>query len=151
MEALLSCARNQGNARGATLYTTLFSCHNCARHIIAAGIERVVYIEPYPKSKAIKLHDDAISLDFFNPEKKHQTVCFEPFVGVGPRRFFDLFSMWLGSGNRLVRKDSEGKPLEWKPENGNLRLQMLPVCYLDLELSACDKFKNVVQRQGGKK
>ncbi len=52
MEALLSCARNGTATRGATLYTTTFPCHNCAKHIIAAGIVRVVYVEHYPKSQA---------------------------------------------------------------------------------------------------
>lgn len=149
MEALLSCARNHGNTRDATLYTTTFPCHNCARHIIAAGIVRVVYIEPYEKSKAIKLHDEAISLSFFSDQEGASKVCFEPFVGVGPRRFFDLFSMRLGSGNKLIRKDSEGKVLKWKPKNGNLRLQMLPSSYLDLELDSCDKFSNVYNKMKG--
>jgi len=152
MEALLSCARNQGNTRGATLYTTTFPCHNCARHIIAAGIVRVVYIEPYEKSKATELHKEAISLSFFSDQKSASKVCFEPFVGVGPRRFFDLFSMRIGSGNKLIRKDSKGKVLKWKPGNGNLRLQMLPSSYLDLEFGSCDKFSNVYNKmQGGKK
>lgn len=61
MEALLFCARNTLSVRGATLYTTTFPCHNCAKHIIAAGIRKVVYVEPYPKSKAFEFHDDSIS------------------------------------------------------------------------------------------
>lgn len=39
---------------------TTFPCHYCARHIVAAGIYEVQYIEPYPKSKALQLHADAI-------------------------------------------------------------------------------------------
>lgn len=54
MEALLSCARSNVSAHGATLYCTTFPCHNCAKHVVAAGITRVVYIEPYPKSKALR-------------------------------------------------------------------------------------------------
>jgi len=140
MEALLSCARTHGNTRGATIYTTLFCCHNCAKHLIAAGITRVVYIEPYLKSKAIELHDDAISLGFYDEKDNPSTICFEPFVGVGPRRFFDLFSMRLGSGNRLIRRNSDGKTLPWEPEKGILRLQMLTRSYLDLEYNACHQF-----------
>lgn len=50
MEAILGLARHQGvSSNGCTLYTTTYPCHNCARHIIAAGIKRVVYIEPYEK------------------------------------------------------------------------------------------------------
>src|SRR5439155_301649 len=47
MEALLSCARNGISPRDGTLYSTTFPCHNCAKHIAAAGIARVVFVEPY--------------------------------------------------------------------------------------------------------
>jgi len=33
------------------------------QHIVVAGVRRVVYIEPYKKSQAIRLHGDAITLD----------------------------------------------------------------------------------------
>ena len=83
MEALLSCARNTVNTRGATLHSTTFPCHNCAKHIIAAGVARVVYIEPYPKSKTAEFHSDAVTFGFSD---ETNAVHFEPFVGVGPRR-----------------------------------------------------------------
>src|ERR1039458_5091104 len=106
MEALLSCARNGVSTVGATLYSTTFPCHNCAKHIIAAGIRRVVFIEPYLKSRAINFHDEAIEIaypvlshqDQENSDKiLNQKVRFEPFFGVGPRKFFDLFSMDIRS------------------------------------------------------
>lgn len=107
MEALLSCARNGLPTVGATLFCTTFPCHNCAKHIVAAGLQRVVYVEPYPKSKALQFHNDSISTGGGGGN----LVRFEPFVGIGPRRFFDLFSMHLGSSYPLVRKDNEtGKP-----------------------------------------
>ena len=137
MEALLSCARNNLSARGGTIYCTTFPCHNCAKHIIAAGIERVVYIEPYQKSKAAEFHGDSICLGF---TERKDLVGFEPFVGIGPRRFFDLFSMRLGSGEELRRKDSDGRTVPWKPEEARLRLRMLPCSYLDLELVASAMF-----------
>lgn len=56
MEAMLSCARIGISTKDATLYGTTYPCHNCAKHIIATGITRVVYIEPYPKSKALEFH-----------------------------------------------------------------------------------------------
>ena len=43
------------------MYVTTFPCHNCAKHIIAAGLERVVYLEPYPKSRAKTLYDEDIT------------------------------------------------------------------------------------------
>ena len=44
MDALLACARTGTSPVGGILFTTTFPCHNCARHILAAGIKRVVYI-----------------------------------------------------------------------------------------------------------
>jgi len=74
-------------------------------------------------------------------------VCFQPFMGVGPRRFFDLFSMRLGSGYKLRRKDEEtGKVLEWREENnGVLRSQLLPCSYLELEHLANRKFNECLK------
>jgi len=142
MEALLSCGRARVSPVGGTLFSTTFPCHNCAKHIVAAGIHRVLFIEPYQKSKAAEFHSDSISVGF--DESEHSVsadnVRFEPFVGVGPRRFFDLFSMRLGSGFRIHRKDSDGYALEWKPETSQLRLEMLPVSYLDLEIWASELF-----------
>jgi deoxycytidylate deaminase len=144
MEALLSCARCSLSTRGATMYTTTFPCHNCAKHIVAAGVSKVLYIEPYPKSKAAEFHSDSISLGF---TQGNNTVQFEPFVGIGPRRFFDLFSVRLGSGYPVRRKDEEGHAVEWKPEGSRLRIQMLPASYLELELLASSRFNALTQRR----
>jgi deoxycytidylate deaminase len=152
MEALLSCARARVPVVDGHLFSTTFPCHNCAKHIIAAGIRRVVFIEPYPKSKAAEFHDDSIELlgvsggaaDAAVGAKK---VSFEPFVGVGPRRFVDLFSTQLGSGYPVKRKDQAGKGLAWPPTVGKaeLRLQMLPMSYLELELVAANDFNAAVE------
>lgn len=144
MEAVLACARNGVNSRGATLYCTTFPCHNCAKHIIAAGIHRVVYIEPYEKSKAEKLHDDAMVVGF---SKKKNVVRFEPFVGLGPRRFLDLFSMRLGSGYFLQRKNEKQRVMDWRLEKARARLQMLPKSYLDLEFLASDLFSKFMPKE----
>ena len=151
MDALLTCARNNISSRGATLFATTFPCHNCAKHIIAAGISRVVYVEPYPKSRALEFHQDSVQ-DGFDKEANDSEefsenyakndkpkVKFEPFVGVGPRRFFDLFSMKQGSGFPLKRKDKEtGNTLQFKPEHGNIRIPQLPWSYLEREEFASD-------------
>ncbi|MDI6450113.1 anti-phage dCTP deaminase [Anaerobaca lacustris] len=137
MEALLFCARNTVDARGATLYTTTFPCHNCAKHIIAAGIRRVVYVEPYPKSKALEFHDEAIAQ---GEASDTNLITFEPFVGIGPRKFFDLFSMRLSTGFELVRKDEKGAILTWQRNQGCARMQMVPWSYLDHETEAARRF-----------
>jgi hypothetical protein len=97
----------------------------------------VVYVEPYPKSKAAEFHSDSITLGF---SESSNTVRFEPFVGVGPRRFFDLFSMHLGSGYPMKRKDRQGLALHWEPEGSKLRTQLLPCSYIDLETLAAAMF-----------
>lgn len=139
MEAILSCARIGVSTVRASLYCTTFPCHNCAKHIIDAGIERVVYVEPYPKSRALDLHSEAISLKTCHdhqPEKDR--VTFEPFTGVGARRFLDLFSMSLGGGSKLKRKDKQGGTVEWMKERAVARTPLLPKSYLEVESAASD-------------
>jgi deoxycytidylate deaminase len=60
MDAVLSAARAGVSTVGTRLVVTTFPCHYCARHIVAAGIDEVQFIEPYPKSQALGLHADAI-------------------------------------------------------------------------------------------
>jgi deoxycytidylate deaminase len=77
-----------GSTLGGTLYTTTFPCHNCARHIVAAGIGTVYYVEPYSKSLALDLHSDSISLD----DACHEKVRFLQYQGFAPRTSLRLFS-----------------------------------------------------------
>jgi deoxycytidylate deaminase len=141
MDALLSCGRSGVSPRGGVLYTTTFPCHNCTRHIIAAGIKRVIYIEPYAKSQAAALHEDAIRVEDAITKKsrtaKDCRVPFEPFIGVGPRRFFDLFSMTLSAGYPIERKTKLGKVRDWKPRlDSKPRIPMAPSSYLQREVLA---------------
>jgi deoxycytidylate deaminase len=62
VDAIIAAGRTGVSFGASTLYTTTFPCHTCTRHIIAAGVKRVVYIEPYPKSLAKELHSDAIRI-----------------------------------------------------------------------------------------
>jgi deoxycytidylate deaminase len=143
MEAILACSRMGISTQGAVLYCTTFPCHNCAKHIIAAGIDRVVYVEPYPKSKALEFHSDSVSLEV----KQGDNVVFAPFVGVGPRSFFNLFSMRLGSGTPLKRKTSDGDVVEWDKQHANLRMQMLPTSYLDRETLAAGLLDQLLEQE----
>jgi hypothetical protein len=60
-------------------------------------------------------------------------VVFEPFVGVGPRRYFDLFSMRLSDGYPLKRKFA-GRIARWgKAHDAVARVPMLPTSYLERE------------------
>lgn len=90
MHALLAASQIGGQrVRGGKVFCTTYPCHSCARHIVAAGIREVYYIEPYRKSLATKLHDDAITED----EETCDKVRILPFDGVSPRRYLDLFQM----------------------------------------------------------
>lgn len=106
MSAITSAARLGMPIGGATLFTTTFPCHMCARHIVASGIRRVVYVEPYPKSKAAQLHKDSIEVDAQKPSPGF--VTFEPFVGVAPRQYQDIFDA------QNQRKDELGNIFHWK-------------------------------------
>jgi len=106
MAAITSAARLGVPVKGATLYTTTFPCHMCARHIVSSGIARVVYVEPYPKSRARHLHGDAIQVDAQKPVPG--LVIFEPFVGIAPRQYQDIFDA------RDRRKDRSGKIFNWR-------------------------------------
>lgn len=89
MNAILDAALRGVAVRGTTLYSTTFPCHNCARHLIGAGIARVVFVEPYTKSRAEQLHADSATIAQFEPDP--DKVSFEPFVGVAPRRYLEMF------------------------------------------------------------
>lgn len=102
MSALMTLARLNLSSDRARLYCTTFPCHNCAKHIVAAGISRVVFIEPYPKSFAIKFHEDSIVLE----DKKKGRVHFTPFVGIAPSKYLK----WFRAGRR---KDSDGTAVTW--------------------------------------
>ncbi len=107
MNALLDAALRGVPVAGATLHSTTFPCHNCARHIIGAGIARVVFIEPYTKSRAQRLHADAATIA--RSERDPEKVAFEPFVGVAPRRYLEMFDAAARQRlGHLARKDETG-------------------------------------------
>ncbi|HDZ02289.1 MAG TPA: hypothetical protein ENH52_12695 [Nitrospirae bacterium] len=91
MEAILSTSRSGLSPKGGSLYCTTFPCHHCARHIIASGIKKLFFIEPYEKSLATELHKEEIVLEPENPHEDHKKVVFSHFEGVAPRQYIDLF------------------------------------------------------------
>lgn len=92
MHAILGASRVAGDrVIGGKVFVTTYPCHSCARHIVAAGITEVYYIEPYRKSLATRLHADALTEAIDG-----KGVKLMQFDGVAPRRFIDLFD----SGSR---------------------------------------------------
>jgi deoxycytidylate deaminase len=99
MAAITDAGRHGINLKGTTLYTTTFPCHDCSKHIVASGIKRVVYFEPYPKSLTADLYRDSIQIDALRPDERK--VQFRSFVGVAPSRYLDFFTV-----GKRERKDS---------------------------------------------
>jgi deoxycytidylate deaminase len=148
MDAILSCARSGVSPQGSLLYVTTFPCHNCTRHIIASGIERIYYIEPYGKSRAEELHEDEIVVEEKLERKRgrRRRVPFSHFVGVGPRRYFDLFSLSLSTGHELIRK-KHGKTIEISRANAWTRIPLSPYSYLQKEEIAVEQFDLIYNKQ----
>ncbi len=145
MDALLTCARSGVSPVDGILYTTTFPCHNCTRHVIAAGINRVIYIEPYAKSRAEELHEDAIVVEEKARDEgrsSRRKVPFTPFVGVGPRRYFDLFSLTLSRGFELTRK-RDGKMVQISRQGAFARVPMSPFSYIQREAIAIKELESL--------
>lgn len=124
MHAILNAGKFSG-ARivNGKLFVTTYPCHSCARHIIAAGITEVYYIEPYRKSLAIKLHGDAIS----ERETDVQKVRLLPFDGVAPGRYLDLFKV------RPDTRKRNGMMIKITPKEAMPRLEKSMQAFPELE------------------
>jgi deoxycytidylate deaminase len=124
MAAITEAARRGISLNNATLYCTTYPCHMCARHIIAAGIKRVVFIEPYPKSMTKELYNKAIVTD--NECSDSTLVKFDSFVGIAPNRYVELFSM-------KARKDSRGNALTWEASKAYPSAEQTSFAYIEAE------------------
>lgn len=88
MHAILTGSLKAGTrVKGGKLFSTTYPCHSCARHIIAAGIKDVFFIEPYRKSLAVKLHWDSIT----ESDEATEKVRIRLFDGVAPSKYLRFF------------------------------------------------------------
>lgn len=135
MDALVSLARNGGSGiRNANLFTTTFPCHNCARHIVAAGIANVIYIEPYEKSMARALHEDSITFEHSSESRElDRAVRFVHFEGVSPQQYGRFFKV-------QTRKDREGKFIPIAPQTADKSIAEYLDNYKDFEKKAVEHF-----------
>lgn len=124
MNAITDAARTGVALRGSVLYCTTYPCHNCAKHIVASGIERVVYIQPYPKSKAVRLYPDSIVSDSANPVEGK--VKFETHCGVAPNIYRRLFG-------KVKKKDKFGNIINWSKRGAMPNVSPNDIGYLDNE------------------
>jgi deoxycytidylate deaminase len=137
MAAITDAARKGVTTKGSTLYVTTFPCHECARLIVASGIGRVVYVEPYPKSLAQQLYPSAIEVEAEGPCGGR--VPFEPFIGIAPRRYADFFvarekRKAKGTGLLITVNPAEARPRVPGPYSLHLVAETFAVAALEQKL-----------------
>lgn len=138
MAAICDAARRGVATATASLFSTTYPCHECARHIIGAGITRVVYIAPYPKSAASRLFKDSWSHANGSVPRR---VRVEPFIGVGPRIYPELFSM-------RKRKESTGGIAKWNGNRSVLRRREPRANIEAAEISHLSRLKEILVQKG---
>jgi deoxycytidylate deaminase len=114
MAAICTAARRGVSIGGSAIYSTTYPCHQCARLIIGCGIERVVYVDPYPKSQVPEMYRLQISEGRLVCEN---TVMFEPFQGISPRLYKSVFAM-----PERNREQLSGEYGQWNPAQAPPRL-----------------------------
>ncbi|MDB5709771.1 MAG: deoxycytidylate deaminase [Sphingomonas bacterium] len=134
MCAICDAARLGRSLKNGILYCTTFPCHNCTKHILAAGIARVVYMEPYPKSKAKELHEHEIEIERESVER----VAFMPFLGISPYRYRDIF--------QKGKRKKEGAAVPWYEGEPRPMLDVGASTYTDLEAFEIAKLVGEVRR-----
>ncbi|WP_177200215.1 anti-phage dCTP deaminase [Sphingomonas rubra] len=127
MNCICDAARKGVSLKGAILYCTTFPCHNCTKHILASGIAKVFYMEPYPKSRAKELHHNEIEIEKSSATK----VSFMPFLGISPYRYRDIFEK--------SKRKSGGVAQRWYYESPSPMIDVLVPNYTRLELFAVSK------------
>lgn len=110
MHAIIQGAQLTGDKMlNGKLFCTTYPCHNCARHIIAAGINEVYYIEPYVKSLCLTLHYDSMTENVLEADKVKLLM----YDGVAPRNyltFFTNFAERKKDGKAIKRELKSLKP-----------------------------------------
>jgi len=144
MDAITTAARNGCNSlKGATLYSTTFPCHLCATNIIATGITKVYYIEPYLKSLAVNLHEDQVNFDPKDIDPNHEDnidkVLFLPFEGVAPKQYLNIFKS-------CNRKEENGTKIEYDIKKAIPALKQMMDSYTDYELAISNSFKDLIDK-----
>lgn len=114
MAAICTAARRGRALRGLTMYTTTYPCHECARLIIATGIAKVVYVDPYTKSQVREMYRHEVA---DGPYAGTDKVVFEPFVGIAPRLYQQVFAMF-----DRRRDPVTGDYEDWEPAFARPRL-----------------------------
>jgi deoxycytidylate deaminase len=131
MAAISHAARVGVPLQNARLFCTTFPCHICARHIVAAGVREVVFIEPYDKSRVTELYPDSIVVEPVDVGTRR--VLFRAFAGAAPRRYMDYFSPLI------KRKSKEGRIRHSSEYAQRPRIQRLTFVYPTAELAVTSR------------
>ena len=135
MSAITDAARKGISVKDGSLYCTTFPCHMCAKHIVSSGLKKVIYLEPYQKSYALRLHSDSIVVDAEGNGK----VSFNTFIGISPYRYRDLFE------RRDKRKSADGSFLEWCEGRPRPNIELYYPAYLEAEERVAANFHHILQ------
>jgi deoxycytidylate deaminase len=143
MHAISQAAMIGRSVKGATLYCTTYPCHICARHVIASGIDKVVYIEPYPKSLTASMyHREMISEgdaeDVSNACLEHKVV-FRSFRGISPTLYQRVFTY-------RRRKDSYGAIAEWVPNTAKPLSAVSEIARPSFEAFVANDLANILDK-----
>jgi deoxycytidylate deaminase len=141
MDAVLTAGRHGRPLVGAQVFVTVFPCHYCARHLVAAGVDEVRYIEAYPKSRARELHDDAITETARGRQTQgrpsdpstrqtRRKMLLGPFTGVAPRLYAKAFEK-----DRALKDDRTGDlKVGPPPRSGAWDLSRVSYTHIEAEL-----------------
>lgn len=138
MSALLDAARRGIKVKDCTIYVNTYPCHNCTKHIIAAGIMKVVFLHPYTKSKARDMYKGMIKYGPIadDTENHEGAIIFEPFLGVSPNRFMLTFENDKQTRLEKITGKETGRPKQWQLDvnttSDKLRMR-LPYVYIGRE------------------
>ncbi len=131
MHAILQGALTTGDKIvSGRLFCTTYPCHNCARHIVAAGIKEVYYIEPYVKSLCLTLHGDSMT----EAEDSKDKVKILIFDGISPKKYLTFFTNIVERkiNGKLAKKDlKKAKPKTSKSLQALSTLEEQAVISLD--------------------
>jgi cytidine deaminase len=106
-----------------------------------------VYVEPYPKSKAKELHEDAIRLGDAIRKQDAQFVAFDPFVGISPRKYLDMFTINPVYSAQVDRKLSNGHAINWKRDRTPLKTKMASLSYIEREMRAVSRLDRSLEQR----
>lgn len=137
--AICDAARRGISTQNSILYCTTFPCHLCIKHIIAAGIKEVVYIEPYVKSMAKELFEGLIK-DKATDDSK--LVKLRPFTGVSPKRYRYVFAK-----SKQDRKDNS-RIINWSLQNSSpvYLTHSTPISYFWTEFYVFEQYRDLLEK-----